>query len=193
MTSSWSSRPAQLLAWPYAHRTAQVARLASDCRPQDRAGRCQLGLMATCGRSRPDRRDPAPTAQRCPVSGPVSDPADPRRRARRHRHGGTAMTTVLPEARSIPASHLDLLTRAICGVLTTMGGDGQPHSSLVLVDTDGACARVNTTLERQKGRNLLAEPKGSLRVVDPANTGPLHPGPRRSRAGHRRRWGTWMR
>jgi len=49
--------------------------------------------------------------------------------------------------------------------------DGQPQSSLVWVDYDGKCARVNTTLQRQKGRNLLADPKLSLLVVDPDNTG----------------------
>ena len=83
------------------------------------------------------------------------------------------MTTRLaPETVAIPASHLDLLTRPICGVLTTMGGDGQPQSSLVWVDVDpdGACAQVNTTLERRKGRNLAANPKVSLLVVDPDNT-----------------------
>ena len=52
-----------------------------------------------------------------------------------------------------------------------MGADGQPQSSLVWVDHDGECARVNTTLERQKGRNLLANPKVSLLVVDPDDTG----------------------
>ena len=81
------------------------------------------------------------------------------------------MTTLLAAATvAIPGSHLDLLTRPICGVLTTIGGDGQPQSSLVWVDHDGGCARVNTTLERQKGRNLLANPKVSLLVVDPENT-----------------------
>jgi PPOX class probable F420-dependent enzyme len=81
------------------------------------------------------------------------------------------MTTLLaPDTVSIPPSHLDLLTRPICGVLTTIGGNGQPQSSLVWVDVDGACARVNTTLERQKGRNLLANPKVSLLLVDPENT-----------------------
>ncbi len=81
------------------------------------------------------------------------------------------MTTLfVPKTLPIPASHLDLLTRPICGVLTTMGGDGQPQSSLVWVDVDDACARVNTTLERQKGRNLLVNPKVSLLVVDPDNT-----------------------
>jgi PPOX class probable F420-dependent enzyme len=79
-------------------------------------------------------------------------------------------TRLAPEALAIPASHLDLLTRPICGVLTTIGGDGQPQSSLVWADVDGRCARVNTTLERQKGRNLLANPKVSLLVVDPDNT-----------------------
>ena len=81
------------------------------------------------------------------------------------------MTALLaPKPLAIPVSHLDLLARPICGVLTTMGRDGQPQSSLVWVDFDGACARVNTTLERQKGRNLLANPKVSLLVVDPDNT-----------------------
>jgi PPOX class probable F420-dependent enzyme len=79
-------------------------------------------------------------------------------------------TPIAPETLAIPASHLDLVTRPICGVLTTMGGDGQPQSSLVWIDHDGTCARVNTTLERQKGRNLLANPKVSLLVVDPDNT-----------------------
>jgi PPOX class probable F420-dependent enzyme len=76
----------------------------------------------------------------------------------------------LTEAR-VPDSHLDLLTRPIHGVLTTMMPDGQPQSSLVWVDYDGECALVNTTRERQKGRNVAANPKVSLLVVDPANTG----------------------
>lgn len=81
------------------------------------------------------------------------------------------MTTLLaPAPVAIPTSHRDLLTRPICGVFTTMGADGQPQSSLVWVDTDGQYARVNTTLERQKGRNMLANPHVSLLVVDPDNT-----------------------
>ena len=70
----------------------------------------------------------------------------------------------------IPASHLDLLTRPIHGVLTTMMPDGQPQSSLVWCDFDGQCACVNTTLERQKGRNLAANPAVNLLVVDPDDT-----------------------
>jgi PPOX class probable F420-dependent enzyme len=82
------------------------------------------------------------------------------------------MTTLdAPAAVSIPSSHLDLLARPICGVFTTMGRDGQPQSSLVWVDVDDECARVNTTMERGKGRNLARNPKVSLLVVDPDNTG----------------------
>jgi PPOX class probable F420-dependent enzyme len=70
----------------------------------------------------------------------------------------------------IPDSQLDLLTRPIPGVLTTMKPDGQPQSSLVWCDSDGVCARINTTRQRQKGRDMLANPKVSLLVVDPENT-----------------------
>jgi PPOX class probable F420-dependent enzyme len=71
---------------------------------------------------------------------------------------------------SIPESHLDLLTRPIHGVLTTMMPDGQPQSSLVWCDYDGECVRVNTSRERQKGKNMQSNPKVSLLVVDPENT-----------------------
>jgi PPOX class probable F420-dependent enzyme len=77
---------------------------------------------------------------------------------------------IAPQTLSIPPSHHDLLARPICGVFTTLGHDGQPQSSLVWVDLDRECALVNTTLERQKGRNLLHNPKVSLLVVDPGNT-----------------------
>ena len=70
----------------------------------------------------------------------------------------------------IPASHLDLLTRPIHGVLTTLMPDSQPQSSLVWCDFDGECVRVNTSLERQKGRNMSRNPNVSLLIVDPKNT-----------------------
>jgi PPOX class probable F420-dependent enzyme len=79
-------------------------------------------------------------------------------------------TAVAPDTLPIPASHLDLLIRPVCGVLTTIGPHGQPESSLVWVDHDGECARVNTTLERRKGRNLLANASASLLIVDPDDT-----------------------
>jgi PPOX class probable F420-dependent enzyme len=76
-----------------------------------------------------------------------------------------------PLRASIPDSHVDLFQRALCGVLTTIGSDGMPQSSLVWVDYDGECARVNTTLERRKGRNMAVNPRVSLLVVDPDDTG----------------------
>ena len=78
--------------------------------------------------------------------------------------GGRPMST------AIPASHLDLLTRPVHGVLTTRMPDGQPQSTLVWCDYDGECACVNTTLERQKGRNLLADQRATLLLVDPDDT-----------------------
>lgn len=77
----------------------------------------------------------------------------------------------MAEPATLPESHRDLLTRPVHGVLTTMLPDGQPQSSLVWVDLDGDCALVNTTLERRKGRNMLADDRVSLLVVDPDNTG----------------------
>ena len=81
------------------------------------------------------------------------------------------MTALVDAPVEIPASHRDLLTRPIHGVLTTIQPDGQPQSSLVWVDFDGAYPCVNTTLERQKGCNLLADPRATLLVVDPGDTG----------------------
>jgi PPOX class probable F420-dependent enzyme len=75
-----------------------------------------------------------------------------------------------PGTLPVPSSHLDLLTRPICGVFTTLGHDGQPQSTVVWVDCDRECVLVNTTIQRQKGRNLLGNHKVSLLVVDPGNT-----------------------
>jgi PPOX class probable F420-dependent enzyme len=71
----------------------------------------------------------------------------------------------------IPVSHRDLLSGRAHGVLTTLMADGQPRSSLVWVDYDGECACVNTTRERRKGQDMAADPRVSLLVVDPEDTG----------------------
>lgn len=71
----------------------------------------------------------------------------------------------------IPESHLDLIIRPVHGVLTTMMPDGQPQSSLVWCDYDGECVCVNTSRERQKGRNMSRNSKVSLLIVDPEDTG----------------------
>jgi PPOX class probable F420-dependent enzyme len=69
----------------------------------------------------------------------------------------------------IPDTHRDLLLGPVHGVLSTMMPDGQPQSSIVWVDYDGACVLINTTLERQKGHNMRANPKVALLVIDPQN------------------------
>ena len=91
---------------------------------------------------------------------------------------------VAPDSLPIPASHLDLFKRPICGVLTTMAPDGRPESSLVWVDIDGGYAAVNTTLERRKGRNMRGRPEGQPARGRSGRHGPLHPGPRRRGAVH---------
>jgi PPOX class probable F420-dependent enzyme len=71
---------------------------------------------------------------------------------------------------TIPDSHRDLLTEPVHAVLTTLMPDGMPQSSIVWVDYDGEYVLVNTTLERQKGRNMLGNPKVALLVIDPDDT-----------------------
>jgi PPOX class probable F420-dependent enzyme len=67
----------------------------------------------------------------------------------------------------IPDTHLDLLQTPVHGVLTTIMPDGSPQSSVIWVDYDGENVMVNTTLERQKGRNMRANPKVTILVIDP--------------------------
>lgn len=69
----------------------------------------------------------------------------------------------------IPDSHKDLLIEPVHGVLTTMMPDGQPQMSVVWVDFDGTHVLVNTTLERQKGKNMRDNPKVNVMVIDPGN------------------------
>lgn len=73
-------------------------------------------------------------------------------------------------ATPIPDSHRDLFTQPVYGVLTTLMPDGQAQSSIIWTDYDGEYVLVNTTLERQKGKNMRADPRVSLLVIDPADT-----------------------
>ena len=71
---------------------------------------------------------------------------------------------------SIPDTHRDLFLQPVHGVLTTMMRNGSPQSSVVWVDYDGEYVLINTTLERQKGRNMKANPKVTLLVIDPRDS-----------------------
>lgn len=72
---------------------------------------------------------------------------------------------------TIPNTHLDLFQTPVHGVLATMMPDGTPQSSMIWVDYDGEYVLVNTTLERQKGKNMRANPKVTILVIDPKNSG----------------------
>lgn len=67
---------------------------------------------------------------------------------------------------TIPNTHTDLFQRPVHGVLTTLMPDGTPQSSIVWVDYDGENVLINTTLERQKGRNMRMNPKVTVLVID---------------------------
>lgn len=69
----------------------------------------------------------------------------------------------------IPETHLDLLLEPVHGVLTTIMPDGQPQMSIVWADYDGEHVLINTTLERQKGKNMLTKPKVNVLLRDPNN------------------------
>lgn len=69
----------------------------------------------------------------------------------------------------VPESHRDLLEGRIHAVLSTIMPDGMPQSSVAWVDYDGENILINTTLERQKGRNMQSNPKVAILVVDPRN------------------------
>ncbi|HEX9096746.1 MAG TPA: TIGR03618 family F420-dependent PPOX class oxidoreductase [Candidatus Dormibacteraeota bacterium] len=84
--------------------------------------------------------------------------------------------TLAPARRSprgrapLPASHLDLLHRPLIGILSTLMPDGQPQTQPVWFALEGQDLAINTTRERQKGKNLERDPRATLLVIDPADT-----------------------
>lgn len=70
---------------------------------------------------------------------------------------------------AIPNSHLDLLLEPVAGVLTTLMPDGQPQMSIVWVDYDNRYILINTTLERQKAKNMAADSRVNVLIIDPMN------------------------
>jgi len=73
-------------------------------------------------------------------------------------------------AAPIPRTHRDLFDRPVVAVFTTLLPSGQPHSSLVWIELGEEGPEVNTTLERQHGRDLVRNAKASVLVVDPDDT-----------------------
>jgi PPOX class probable F420-dependent enzyme len=73
-------------------------------------------------------------------------------------------------ALGVPESHADLLTQPLVGVLTTIGGDGLPQSTALWFLVGDGELKMSVRTDRQKYRNLLANPKATLFVFDPQNS-----------------------
>jgi PPOX class probable F420-dependent enzyme len=68
----------------------------------------------------------------------------------------------------IPESHKDLLSAQV-GVLGTVGSSGRPQLSATWFLADGETVKISLNTARQKVKNLLANPKASFMIIDPAN------------------------
>src|SRR5690348_2699399 len=71
---------------------------------------------------------------------------------------------------SVPASHRALMDAPV-GVLSTVGADSVPQATAVwfLFDESEGVVRFSLNTARQKVKNLLARPRASLLVLDPAS------------------------
>jgi PPOX class probable F420-dependent enzyme len=70
---------------------------------------------------------------------------------------------------SIPADYRDLFDKKGFAHLATVAADGTPQSTPVWVDFDGTHVRINTARGRLKDKNLQANPKVALSILDPDN------------------------
>ena len=66
----------------------------------------------------------------------------------------------------VPETHLDLLDAATA-VLATIGPDGRPQLTAVWFLRDGDDVRLSLNSDRQKVKNLVANPAVTLFVLDP--------------------------
>jgi PPOX class probable F420-dependent enzyme len=69
----------------------------------------------------------------------------------------------------IPASHRDLLEAPLIAHLATTRPQGEPQSTPVWFDWDGAHLLIATGPESQKFRNTQRDPRLALSIIDPAN------------------------
>jgi PPOX class probable F420-dependent enzyme len=68
----------------------------------------------------------------------------------------------------IPDSHKDLLSAQVA-VLGTIGASGRPQLSATWFLAEGDTVKLSLNTARQKVKNLQANPKVSLIILDPAN------------------------
>lgn len=70
---------------------------------------------------------------------------------------------------AIPESHRDLVDKPIVGTLATVGADGRPQVTAIWFLLDGDVIRASLVDTRQKYKNMVANPKATLFLLDPAN------------------------
>ena len=68
---------------------------------------------------------------------------------------------------AIPASHQDLFERESFAHFATLMPDGTPQVTPVWIDSDDGDVLVNTARSRRKERNVEADPKVGLSILDP--------------------------
>ncbi len=67
----------------------------------------------------------------------------------------------------IPESHLDLVRRPLFAHLGTNRDDGSPQVNPMWFDWDGRFLRFTTITGRRKYRNVRADPRVAVSVIDP--------------------------
>jgi PPOX class probable F420-dependent enzyme len=69
---------------------------------------------------------------------------------------------------TVPEEHREVLD-APYAVLTTLGHDGYPQSTMVAFLAEDGLVRISLNTTRQKTRNLMARPRATLLIPDPAS------------------------
>ena len=72
-------------------------------------------------------------------------------------------------ANVIPENYRDLFDKKVFAGLATVMPDGAPQVTPVWIDYDGAHVVFNTAVGRQKDKNLQADGRVSVMLVDPEN------------------------
>ena len=70
---------------------------------------------------------------------------------------------------TIPDSHRDLIDGPILVTFTTIMPDGQPQSTITWCNGKGERVWVNSTVGRQKDKNIRRDPRVTLLALDPGN------------------------
>lgn len=71
------------------------------------------------------------------------------------------------EAAAVPGDHVNLLQRPLVAALSTLLPGGRPQTQPVWYSYDAPCVLINTMRGFQKERNMRADPRVTLLVIDP--------------------------